>query len=65
MPKIKTHRGAAKRIKITKNKKLLHRSAWRSHLRAKKKASRKRRYRRTYKLKGKIAKDIKKILPYK
>jgi len=64
MPKLKTHKGTAKRIKITAGGKLRHRSAFRSHLREKKKASRKRRYQREYDLPKGEAKKVKKLLPY-
>lgn len=43
MPKMKTHRGAAKRFKITGSGKLLRRQAYRSHLLEKKPTSRTRR----------------------
>ena len=34
--KVKTHKGTAKRIKITKTGKLIHKKAGRSHLRVRK-----------------------------
>lgn len=34
--KVKTHKGTAKRIKVTKSGKLIHSKAGRSHLRVKK-----------------------------
>jgi large subunit ribosomal protein L35 len=43
MPKIKTHRGAAKRIRITGSGKLMRRKANRSHLLEKKPSTRTRR----------------------
>lgn len=43
MPKQKTHRGAAKRFRVTRTGKVLHRSNNRAHLLGKKSASRKRR----------------------
>ncbi len=43
MAKMKTHRGAAKRFRVTRTGKLLHRKANRSHLLGKKSSSRKRR----------------------
>ena len=39
MPKLKTHKGAAKRFRITKRGKLMRMKAGRSHLRRKKKSS--------------------------
>lgn len=44
MPKLKTHKGLAKRIKISATGKLMHRRAYRSHLLAHKSASAKREY---------------------
>jgi large subunit ribosomal protein L35 len=64
MPKLKTHKGTAKRIKITKKGKLKRRRAYRSHLREKKSAKRKRRYRRLENISPKDKKAIKKLLPY-
>jgi large subunit ribosomal protein L35 len=43
MPKMKTHRGAAKRFKVTGSGKLVRRKAFRSHILEKKSATRKRR----------------------
>jgi large subunit ribosomal protein L35 len=42
MPKLKTHKGTAKRIKITSTGKLTRRRAFGTHLLAKKSKSRKR-----------------------
>lgn len=41
--KTKTHRGAAKRFRVTRNGKVLHRRANRAHLLGKKTSRRKRR----------------------
>ncbi|RLC37571.1 50S ribosomal protein L35 [candidate division Kazan bacterium] len=46
MPKIKTHKGAAKRIRITRSGKLKRRQAMQSHNLTKKTSARKRRLRR-------------------
>lgn len=62
MPKQKTHRGTAKRIKVTAKGKLLRRNAFRNHFLEKKSASRKRRYSKSTPIKGKTAKTIKKQL---
>ena len=43
MPKMKSHRGAAKRFKRTPGGKILRRKAFRSHILEKKSAKRKRR----------------------
>ena len=42
MPKLKTHRGAKKRFKVTATKKILHKKANKSHILTKKKSNRKR-----------------------
>ena len=46
MPKAKTHRGAAKRFKVTGSGKLMMNRAWHNHLLGKKSSRRKRRLRR-------------------
>ncbi len=43
MPKLKTHRGAKKRFKVTGTKKIFRFHAFKSHLLAKKSSKRKRR----------------------
>jgi large subunit ribosomal protein L35 len=43
MPKMKTHRGMAKRIRITRTGKVLHRKATGNHMLTKKSSSRRRR----------------------
>ncbi|HEX2031345.1 MAG TPA: 50S ribosomal protein L35 [Actinomycetota bacterium] len=43
MARMKTHRGAAKRFRVTRTGKILHRKANRSHLLGKKSSARKRR----------------------
>ncbi len=45
MPKLKTRKGIAKRIKVSATGKLLRRHAWKSHLLEHKSARRKRAYR--------------------
>ena len=62
MPKLKTHRGTAKRIKISARGKLLRRRANGTHLLAKKTSSRKRVIATTARLKGKIANNLKRAL---
>ena len=39
MPKLKTHKGTAKRFRLTKNGKVMHMLAGRTHLRRRKKSS--------------------------
>ncbi|MFA5802448.1 MAG: 50S ribosomal protein L35 [Thermoleophilia bacterium] len=47
MPKMKTHRGAAKRFKFTSSGKLKRRSAFKSHILEKKSPKRKRGFRKS------------------
>jgi large subunit ribosomal protein L35 len=46
MPKMKTKRAAAKRVKVTASGKLMRRSGWKSHLLEAKSPKRRRRLRR-------------------
>jgi large subunit ribosomal protein L35 len=62
MPKLKTHKGTAKRVKITGTGKVLRRRAFGSHLLAKKSKSRKRAINTTATVKGSMAKNIKRAL---
>jgi large subunit ribosomal protein L35 len=43
MPKMKTHRATAKRFRVTRNGKVLHRKATGNHMLTKKSGSRRRR----------------------
>ncbi len=58
MPKMKTHRGAAKRFRITRTGKLLHRRTGLNHNLGKKGSSQKRRLART----GQVKEERKDIL---
>jgi len=62
MPKLKTHKGTAKRIKITKTGKLVRERAFGNHILAKKSKSRKRNIKTAAVVQGKIAKNIKRAL---
>ena len=64
MPKIKTHRGAAKRFNLTKGGKVKRAKAYKSHILTKKSAKRKRNLRKSTVTDSTNAKVIKKILPY-
>ena len=44
MPKLKTQKGIAKRVRVTRNGKLMRRSSWKSHLLEHKSEKRKRKY---------------------
>ena len=62
MPKIKTHKGTAKRIKLTSTGKLLRRRAFGNHLLAKKSKSRKRAINTSGTVTGSMAKNVKRAL---
>ncbi len=65
MPKIKTHRGAAKRFKLTKSGKIKRGRAFKSHILTKKDTKRKRRLRTGTYCSVANAKVMKKLIPYK
>jgi len=52
MPKMKTHRGAAKRFKVTGTGKIMRRKAFRSHILEKKASKRTRRLARETEVTG-------------
>jgi len=62
MPKLKTHSGTKKRVRITKTGKVMHRHTRLNHFLQKKRESRKRRLSRTGTLTGQQAKNIKRKL---
>ena len=62
MPKLKTHKGTAKRVKITSTGKITRKRASGGHLLAKKSKSRKRAINVTGEVTGKMAKNIKRAL---
>jgi len=63
--KLKTHKGIAKRFKLTKTGKLKYAACGRSHLLTGKKSKRKRFLRRSRNLEGSDQKKyIKRLLPY-
>lgn len=62
MPKLKTHRGTAKRIRISPTGKVLRRKANAIHFNEKKSASRKRSIATKTSVKGSLALNIKKSL---
>jgi len=64
MPKLKTHRGARKRFKVTATKKIVHSKAYKSHLLAKKKAKRKRMLGKRVVVSRADRAAVKKMLPY-
>lgn len=62
MPKLKTHKGTAKRIKLTSTGKLTRRRAFGNHLLSKKSKSRKRAINRSAAVTGAMAKNVKRAL---
>ena len=62
MPKMKTHKSTAKRIKVTSTGKLTRRRAFGAHLLAKKSNGRKRRISTTAIVTGHTARNIKRAL---
>ncbi|KYH35499.1 50S ribosomal protein L35 [Clostridium tepidiprofundi DSM 19306] len=64
MPKMKTHRGAAKRIKKTGTGKFKRAKAYKSHILTKKSPKRKRNLRKSGLISASQEKTIKKVLPY-
>ena len=64
MPKMKTHRGAAKRIKRTARGKLKRMKAFKSHILTKKDRKRKRRLRKSDLVSSADIKRLKRMLPY-
>ena len=64
MPKIKTHRGAAKRYRKTGTGKLKRAKAFKSHILTKKSAKRKRNLRKAGYVSVAQEKVMKKLLPY-
>lgn len=65
MPKIKTHRGAAKRFKLTKSGRIKRGKAYRSHILTKKSTKRKRGLRQVGYIADCEAKKIREMIPYK
>ena len=65
MPKQKTHRGAAKRMSITKNGKVKRAQAYKSHILTKKPTKRTRNLRKAAYVATTEAKTMKKLIPYK
>jgi large subunit ribosomal protein L35 len=64
MPKMKTHRGAAKRFKLTGTGKVRHAKAFGSHILTSKSTKRKRRIRQNGILDAVDTKNVRRMLPY-
>lgn len=65
MPKIKTHSGAKKRFKLTKNGKVVRAHAFKSHILNKKNTKRKRNLRKTTLADVTNVAKVKRMVPYK
>jgi large subunit ribosomal protein L35 len=65
MPKLKTHRGAAKRFKRTKGGKFLRSKAFKQHLLSSKSTRRRRKLRGTTTVAEADAPKLARMLPYK
>lgn len=65
MPKMKTHRGAAKRYRVTGSGKIKRAKAFKSHILNKKSTKRKRNLRKPAYISDAEAKIVKKLIPYK
>ena len=62
MPKLKTHKGTAKRVKLTGSGKISRERAYGNHILAKKSKARKRNMKTAAFVKGKIKKNVKTAL---
>ena len=62
MPKQKSHRGAAKRFKVTGGGKVMRRDSMANHIMTKKTTKRKRRLRKDSEVQGKFARTVKQII---
>ena len=64
MPKMKTHRGTAKRVKITGTGKIKRHHAFASHILGKKSPKRKRNLRKSALMPQSMDKQLQRMLPY-
>jgi len=64
MPKMKSHRGAAKRFKATGKGRLKHKQPYHSHILTSKTAKRKRQLRQAAYLSDAETKSLRRLLPY-
>ena len=65
MPKLKTHRGAAKRFKVTGSGKIKRKKAYKSHILTKKNAKRKRSLGKMTLVDSADMKRVDRMLPYR
>ena len=64
MPKRKTHKSAAKRVKITKNGKAIKRTAGQDHFNARESGKVRMNKRKDISLSTSAARTVKRLLPY-
>jgi large subunit ribosomal protein L35 len=64
MPKLKTHRGAAKRFAVTSKGKIKRSKAYASHILTKKTTKRKRALRKSALVASANFREIKRLIPY-
>lgn len=64
MPKMKTHRGAAKRFRLTARGKIVKKHSFHSHLLEAKSPARKRRLRKAGLISDADARRVRRLLPY-
>ncbi len=64
MPKMKTRKSAAKRLKLTATGRLMHKKCGLSHLLSKKTRKRKRQLKRGGEITGRFKAHIERLLPY-
>ncbi len=62
MPKIKTRKGMADRVRVTRNGKLIRAHAWKSHLLTSKSPKRKRNFRQPEQISPADAKTVRRAL---
>lgn len=65
MPKLKTHRGAAKRFKVTGTGKIMRASAFKRHILSSKTTKRKRHLKGTTLVSERDAAKVERMIPYK
>ena len=64
MPKMRTKRAAAKRLKVTGTGKLMARSGWKRHLLEAKSPKRRRKLRKAYMISEADQPRLKRLVPY-
>lgn len=65
MPKVKTHKATAKRFRLTKNGKIMHRKPGQDHFNARESGNTTRKKRRDLEMSKTQEKIIKQLTPYK